>query len=183
MKVAYPHLFGSSLRIHLGIVVAVAVAVGVSILLNRTTVGFEFRSVGANPNAARTAGMSPARTYVVVMALCGGLAGLAGANQLVSATPQLSSGFSSGIGFDAIALALLGRASPAGVVVAAFLFAILHVGGLNMQLVTQTPLDLVTVIEALLIVFIAAPALVRGIYRIKSPRAAGGEVFTKGWSG
>ena len=102
---------------------------------------------------------------------------------LSRSSTRSSSGFSSGIGFDAIALALLGRASPAGVVVAAFLFAILHVGGLNMQLVTQTPLDLVTVIEALLIVFIAAPALVRGIYRIKARRAAGGEVFTKGWSG
>jgi simple sugar transport system permease protein len=181
--VAYPHLLGSALRVHVGIFVALALAVGVAWLLNRTTVGFEFRAVGSNPDAARTAGMSPGRTYVMVMALAGGLAGLAGANQLASATPSLASGFSSGFGFDAIALALLGRARPAGVVAAAFLFAVLRVGGRQMQVVTQTPPDIVTVIEALVLLFVAAPALVRAIFRVRARRVAGAEVFTKGWSG
>jgi ABC-type uncharacterized transport system permease subunit len=170
--------------------VALGVAIVVGWLLNRTTVGFEFRTVGANPNAARTAGMSPSRTYVTVMALAGGLAGLAGANQLASVTTSLSPTFATGIGFTAIALALLGRARPAGVVAASFLFAILQVGGLNMQIATQdingqggVPTDLVNVIQALVIMFIAAPALVRGIYRIRARRVVGAEAFTKGWSG
>lgn len=183
VTVAYPHLAGSHLRIHAGIFVALAAAAAVSWLLNRTTIGFEFRAVGANPDAARTAGMSPGWTYVVAMALAGGLAGLAGANQLASATPTLSPGFASGLGFDAIALALLGRSRPLGVVLAAFLFAILRVGGLTMQVRTQIPIDLVTVIQALVIMFVAAPALVRGIFRIKARRLAGPEAFTKGWGG
>ncbi len=179
----YPHLAGSHLRLHAGIIVALGAAVAVAWLLNRTTIGFQFRAVGANPDAARTAGMSPAWTYVSAMALAGGVAGLAGANQLASATPALSPGFASGIGFTAIALALLGRSRPLGVVLASFLFAILQVGGLNMQANTQIPIDLVQVIEALVIFFVAAPALVRGIFRIRAARLAGPEAFTKGWGG
>jgi simple sugar transport system permease protein len=179
----YPRLFGSSLRLHAGLLVAVGVAVIVAWLLNRTTWGFEFRAVGANPSAARAAGMSPAWTYATVMALAGGLAGLGGANQIASVTPSLTPGFSSGYGFDAIALALLGRARPSGVVLAAILFGILRGGSRAMQAATQTPVDIVTVIQALIIMFIAAPALVRAIYRIRARRAVGAEVFTKGWSG
>jgi simple sugar transport system permease protein len=125
--------------------------------------------------------MSPAWTYVMAMALAGGVAGLAGANQLASATPALSPGFASGLGFTAIALALLGRSRPLGVVFASFLFAILQVGGLTMQVNTQIPIDLVQVMQALVIMFVAAPALVRGIFRIKARRLAGPEAFTKGW--
>ncbi len=160
-----------------------ATAVAVAWLLNRTTVGFEFRAVGANPPAARAAGMSPTRTYVLVMSLAGGLAGLAAATQLASVSPSLERGFSSGIGFDAIALALLGRATPGGVVAASFLFAVLRVGARSMQAATDIPVDLITVIQALVIVFVAAPALVRAIYRIRARRVIGQEVFTKGWSG
>jgi ABC-type uncharacterized transport system permease subunit len=180
---SFPHLFGSSLRMNVGILLALATAFAVAWLLNRTTVGFEFRAVGANPPAARTAGMSPARTYVLVMALAGGLAGLAAATQLASVSPSLERGFSSGIGFDAIALALLGRATPGGVVAASFLFAVLRVGARSMQAATDIPVDLITVIQALVIVFVAAPALVRAIYRIRARPVIGQEVFTKGWSG
>jgi ABC-type uncharacterized transport system permease subunit len=177
----YPHLAGSHLRLHAGIFVALGAAVAVAWLLGRTTIGFQFRAVGSNPDAARTAGMSPAWTYVMAMALAGGVAGLAGANQLASATPALSPGFASGLGFTAIALALLGRSRPLGVVFASFLFAILQVGGLTMQVNTQIPIDLVQVMQALVIMFVAAPALVRGIFRIKARRLAGPEAFTKGW--
>ena len=178
---AYPHLFGSGVRVHLGIIVALAAAFGVAWLLNRTTIGFRFRAVGANPDAARAAGINPHRTTIVVMSLSGGLSGLAGANQLASITPSLFPGFASGLGFDGIAIALLGRGNPAGVVAASFLFGALRTGGRSMQVVTQTPIDIIVVIQALVIVFVAAPALVRALYRIKARRVGLGETFAKGW--
>ena len=115
----------------------------------------------AAADAARAAGMHPERTYMLVMALAGGLAGMVGANQLLSTTSSLTPGFSSGYGFDAIALALLGRAKPSGVVAAAFMFGILRAGSRAMQAATATPVDIVVVIQALVIAFIAAPDLVR----------------------
>ena len=161
--VAYPHLFGSSLQVHLGFVVAILVAVGVSWLLNRTTIGFGFRAVGANIDAARAAGIDPNRATVLAMSLSGGLSGLAGANQLASITPSLFPGFASGLGFDGIAIALLGGGNPGGVVAAAFLFGALRTGGRSMRVLTQTPIDIIVVIQALVIAFVAAPALVRGL--------------------
>ncbi len=180
---AMPHLFGSGYRANVNILIALGVAAGVAWLLNRTTIGFEFKAVGANPTAARAAGMSPTRTFVTVMALAGGVAGLAASAQLTGPTPSLTPGFSSGFGFDAIALALVGKAKPSGVVAAAFLFGILKAGSRNMQAATATPVDIVTVIQALIIMFVAAPALVRAIYRIRARRVVGPEVFTKGWGG
>lgn len=165
---AFPRLVGGELRVHWGFVLAIVVAAGVAFLLNRTTTGFEFRAVGLNPDAARAAGINPTTIYMVVMGVAGGLAGLVGANQLLSTGPSLTPGFSSGFGFDAIALAMLGRSKPAGVVAAAFMFGILRAGSRAMQAATQTPVDIVVVIQALVIVFIAAPAIVRGIFRIKT---------------
>jgi simple sugar transport system permease protein len=165
---AFPRIFGGELRIHWGFLLAIAVAVAVAFLLNRTTIGFEFRAVGLNPDASRAAGISPTAIYMVVMALCGGLAGLVGSNQLLSTGPSLTPGFSSGYGFDAIALAMLGRSRASGVVAAAFLFGILRGGSRAMQAATQTPVDIVVVIQALVIVFVAAPAIVRAVFRIKT---------------
>jgi ABC-type uncharacterized transport system permease subunit len=181
--VAFPHLFGASLRIHFGIVVAIAAAVGMGWFLNRTTYGFEFRAVGANPDAARAAGMNPSRTTIVVFTLAGGLAGLAGATQLASVTPSLLPAFAGGLGFDGIAIALLARARPGGVVAAAFLFGALRAGGRSMQAITQVPIEIIFVIQAVVIAFVAAPALVRAIYRIKERRPITAEAFTKGWGG
>jgi len=181
VRPAFPHLFGSSLRVNVGIFVAIGVAALVAWLLNRTTIGFEFRAVGSNPRAAQAAGMNPSRTTIVVMSLAGGLAGLAAAVQLGGVTPSLIPGFASGLGFTAIALALVGKGTPLGVVLAAFLFAMLQVGGRSMQAVTQTPIDIVVVIQALVIMFIAAPALIAAIYRIKSRRILGPQTFAKGW--
>jgi simple sugar transport system permease protein len=176
---AFPRLFGSDLRVHLGFVLAVAVAIGVAFLLNRTTVGFEFRAVGLNPDASRAAGISPTTIYMVVMGLCGGLAGLVGSNQLLSTGPSVTPGYSSGFGFDAIALAMLGRSRPAGVVAAAFLFGVLRAGSRAMQAATQTPVDIVTVIQALVIVFVAAPSIVRAVFRIKTRTTSAFEVTVR----
>ena len=178
-----PGIPGSPLRVHFGIILALLAAWGVWWLLFRTTKGFEFRTVGSNPNAARYAGMSVGMTYVVAMSIAGALAGLGGASQVLGLQKFLTPGFASGIGFTAIALALLGKAHPLGVVGAAFLFGMLQAGATSMQAATRTPVDIIVVIQALIIVFIAAPALVRAIYRIKVGREVGADVFTKGWSG
>jgi simple sugar transport system permease protein len=116
---------------------------------------------------------------MVVMGLCGGLAGLVGSNQLLSTGPSVTPGYSSGFGFDAIALAMLGRSRPAGVVAAAFLFGVLRAGSRAMQAATQTPVDIVTVIQALVIVFVAAPSIVRAVFRIKTRTTSAFEVTVR----
>jgi simple sugar transport system permease protein len=159
----FPRLEGGQL--HLGFVLALLAAVAVWWILDRSTIGFAIRAVGANPHAAATAGMSVARTTIITMALAGALAGLAGVQAALgpsaSGTPvPLSQGIVGSIGFDAITVALLGRSKPLGTVLAGLLFGALHAGGLAMQSVAQTPLTLTTVLQALIVLFVAAPALV-----------------------
>lgn len=177
-----PRIFGGDFRVTIGLFVALAAAVAVYLLMSRSSIGFEFRTVGKNPSAASYAGMNVVWLYVAVMATAGALAGLAGSNQILGLDPyQGSTAFSAGLGFDAIALALLGRSKPAGVVYAGLLFGALTAGGRQMQGVERIPIDLVVVIQALIIVFIAAPALVRAIYRIRSDDEGTGQL-TSGWS-
>jgi ABC-type uncharacterized transport system permease subunit len=152
-----------SLRFHLGFFVALAAVVLVYWLLFRSTIGFEFRASGANPDAARYAGMRSGWIIVVVMACAGALAGLAGANQVLGVLGRASPNFSAGIGFDAIAVALLGRSHPVGVLLAGILFGALQAGGRQMQVAAGVSIDLIAIIQALIIVFIAAPMLVRTI--------------------
>lgn len=153
-----------SLRVHAGIFLAVAAAGFVYWLLYRTTVGFELRASGANPDAAHYAGMRAGFVIVTAMALSGALAGLAGANQVLGVIGRVSPNFSSGIGFDAIAVALLGRSHPVGVLVAGLLFGALQAGGRQMQVSAGVSLDLISIIQALIIIFIAAPVLVRMVF-------------------
>ena len=153
----------------------------VSWLLFRSTKGFEFRAVGFNPSAARYAGMSIAGSTILAMMISGGLAGLAGTGIVLGITRSLTSGVSAGLGFDGIAIALMARARPRGIIFAALLFGALRAGATPMQSATGIPIDLVVVVQALVIMFVAAPALVRGIYRIRVPEATGTEVFSKGW--
>ncbi len=170
------------LRVHAGIILALLAAYGVWWLLFRSTIGFRFRTVGANPKAGTYAGMSVGGTYIFAMLLAGGLAGLAGAAQLLGVQKSLAPGFAGEIGFDAIALALLGRTHPAGVVAASFLFGALRAGARGMQAATSVPVDIIVVIQALIVLFMAAPAMVRAIYRIKAERTDDAEVFTKSWA-
>ena len=167
------------LRVHLGLFVALAAAAFIHWLLFRTTTGFEFRAVGANPKAAQYAGMSITKTYVLVMVIGGALAGLAGAGQVLGVLDRATPGFSSGLGFDAIAVALLGRSNPWGVVAAAVLFGGLSAGGQQMQVSADVGIDLISVIQALIIIFVAAPALISAIYRLKAPVAS--TQISKGW--
>jgi len=169
------------LRANWGILIALGAAVAVWWLLFRSTKGFEWRAVGFNPRAARYAGMSISWSIVTSMLIAGGLAGLAGAAVILGGSRTLSPGFSPGYGFDGIVVALVGNTRPLGVVAAAFLFGALRAGATPMQAATGTPLDLVVIIQALVILFIAAPSLVRAIYRIRTERTTGTEVFAKGW--
>jgi general nucleoside transport system permease protein len=169
------------LRMNWAFVLALLCAAGVSWLLYRSTLGFEFRAVGLNPGGARYAGINISRTLILTMSLCGGLAGLAGATEIVGVNKSLTPGFSPGYGFDGIAIALLGGSSPLGVVLAALLFGGLRAGATPMQAATGIPIDLVVVIQALVIMFVAAPALIREIYRIKARRTTGTEVLAQGW--
>lgn len=179
-----PHLFGSTLRVNVGFLIALAAAAAVWWVLNRTTIGFELRTVGSNPRAARSAGMSPERTWIVVMLLAGALAGLAGAAVVqgtnFNVAPQIYGTYT----VDSITVALLGRASPTGTVLASLLFGALRAGGVTMQASTQVPVDIVTVIEALIVLFVAAPPLMRAVFRLREPRVGGGEQLeARGWGG
>jgi simple sugar transport system permease protein len=169
------------LRVHWGFVLALLAAAFVSWLLFRSTLGFEFRAVGLNPSAAKYAGMNISRTLILTMAICGGLAGLAGATEILGVSKVVSPGISPGYGFDGIAVALLGGSSPIGVVLSAILFGVLRAGATPMQSATGIPIDLVVVIQALVIMFVAAPRLIREIYRIRVPETTGTEILAQGW--
>jgi general nucleoside transport system permease protein len=178
-----PHLLGSDLRVHFGLLLALAAAAGTAWLLDRSTLGFRLRAVGANPAAARTAGMKVEPSYTVVMLIAGGLAGLAGVGQILGTNTAVTQTIDAGYGFDGITVALLGRATPWGTVLAALLFGALRAGSLTMQARTGVSVDLVTVLQALIVLFIAAPQLVRSIFRIRADRAGTGQVLAKGWNG
>jgi general nucleoside transport system permease protein len=170
-------------RLHGGFLLALLAAVFVWWLLTRSTVGFELRAVGANPDAARTAGMSVGRAYVIAMLVAGALAGLAGAQQVLGTDLPLTDGVAATVGFDSITVALLGRGTPVGTVLAGLLFGALNAGGLQMQLQTQTPLTLTTVLQAVIVLFVAAPALVRSIFRFLPRERGEAAVLAKGGNG
>ncbi len=175
-----PRFFADPIRLNWGLILAFVVAYGLYWFLFKTTLGFEIRSVGANPDAARYAGMNIIRNFVLVMALAGGLAGLAGSAQVLGVDHWVGQGFSAGYGFDAIALALLGKSHPAGVVFAALLFGFLRSGATSMQSIARIPIEIISVIQGLVIIFIAAPEIIRLLYRMKHVKAEE-TVLTRGW--
>jgi simple sugar transport system permease protein len=178
-----PSLLGGGLRVHAGLFVALLAALGVWWLLSRSTLGFQLRAVGANQFAARTAGMNVERSFTVVMLLAGALSGLAGVSQILGTNSAITQDIDAGIGFDAITVALLGRATPGGTVLAGLLFGALRAGGVQMQSSTGIPIDLVQVIQSLIVLFIAAPALIRSIFRLRAARGGLGQQLAKGWNG
>jgi simple sugar transport system permease protein len=172
----------SAIRINVGLFLALAAVAFVYWLLFKTTIGFEIRSVGANPRAARTAGMNVAKNFILAMALSGGLAGLAGAHDILGVVHYMPNAFFSGYGFDSIALALLGKSHPFGVLWASLLFGFLRAGAQRMQAPPAfVPVDIIQVVQALIIIFIAAPEVIRLIYRIRAPKEEAEAVFTRGW--
>jgi general nucleoside transport system permease protein len=178
-----PHLFGPSLRVNAGFLLALACALGMWWLMSRTTTGFEFRSIGKNPSAARVAGINVERNWALVMLIAGGLAGLSGAAVVQGTDFTLNFQSYGTYGIDAITVALLGFGRPLGVVLAGLLFGALKAGAPLMQAVTGTPVDMVQVLEAVIVLFVAAPLLVRAIFRLRAARAGGvGGVMSRGWN-
>ena len=175
-----PRFFPDPIRLNWGFVLALAVAYVLYWFLFKTTLGFEIRSVGANPDAAKYAGMNIIRNFVLVMALAGALAGLAGSAQVLGVDHWVGQGFSAGYGFDAIAIALLGKSHPLGVVFAAVLFGFLRSGATNMQSIARVPIDIISIIQGLVIIFIAAPDIIRWLYRLKNVKVEQ-TVLTRGW--
>jgi simple sugar transport system permease protein len=164
-----PRFFPDPLRFNWGFFLAIGIAFFIWWLLFKTTVGYEIRSVGANPNAAKYAGMNISNNIILIMVVSGALAGLGGAVQVLGTDHWVGQGFSAGFGFDAIALALIGNSHPLGVVLAALLFGVLRGGATSMQSLAGIPIDIISVIQGLVIVFIAAPIIIRAIYRVGAP--------------
>jgi simple sugar transport system permease protein len=180
----FPRLFGSGLSVNGSLVVALLAALACWWLLTRSTLGFRLRAVGANQFAARTAGMNVAGSYVTVMLIAGALSGLAGAAQALGGNNVAITGdVDANIGFDAITVALLGRASPGGTVWAGILFGALRAGAVRMQAETGVPTEIVQVIQSVIVLFIAAPALIRAIFRLRELRGGGVTQLAKGWNG
>lgn len=178
-----PRFFDTPIRFHLGFLIAVLMAVLVYLLLFKTTWGFELRTVGSNPNAARYAGIKITVATVVAMTLSGALAGMAGANEVLGVNYRLLPAFSSGYGFDSIALALLGKTHPLGVILSSLLFGFLRNGARSMQLAVGVPIDIVSILQAVILAFIAAPAIIRTIYRLREPKHKEDLVTLGSWKG
>jgi len=168
--------------LHWGVVLAFLAAVAVWYFLWKTTWGFEIRTVGANASAAKYAGINVARNIILAMALSGMLAGVGGAVQVSGVNYRSTLGFNIGYGFDGIAIALLGRTTPLGVVLAALLFGGLRNGATLMQFRTQISADIISVIQALILIFVAAEQIIRWLYHVPKPRDEVGQTaLSKGW--
>ena len=161
-----PIIFPGS-RLHLGLVLALLAVPAVWFLIERTTIGFRLRAVGFNQGTARASGISVGRTIVLTMGLSGALAGAAGIVQVLGVGHHMTDTVAAGYGFDAIAVALLARSNPWAVLPAAFLFGALHNGASFMQLETQVSADLISIVQASVLIFVAAPAIVRWMLRLR----------------
>lgn len=162
---AYPILLGRDG--HLGILIALLMVFAVWALLYRTTLGFEVRTVGANPDAARYAGMRPRTIIVLTMSLCGLLAGLAGTSVVLGITHSMTSSFGTTVGFDAIAVALLARSNPFGIIFSGLLFGAMRAGSGLMQIDAGIPPELVDVIQATILLFLVAGPVLRRLFRLR----------------
>ena len=159
--------FGDQFRVHTGFFAMLLAVVAVWWLLNRSSIGFQFRALGHNPNASKTAGINIGLTFVLVMAVSGALSGLAGATQILGTERVLTTGVAASFGFDAITVALLGRNKPLGVLGAGLLFGGLRAGAVLMQANQSVPIDIVLIVQSLIVLFIAAPPLVRAIFFLR----------------
>lgn len=167
-----PDILGVRFNLHLGFVLALVAVAVVWWLLSRSSLGYRIRAVGENPNAARAAGIDVGRTYTTVMVIAGALVGLAATNQVLGTVPDgVTLDLDASIGFDAITVALLGRSRPLGILGAGLLFGAFKAGGFSMQAAEGIPIDIVLVVQSLIVLFIAAPPLVRAIFRLPAKEA------------
>jgi simple sugar transport system permease protein len=168
-----PFIFGPPYRVHWGIALAIITIFVMAWLIYKTTIGFELRTVGQNFKASKYAGIRVGWTIILAMMLAGALAGMAGAIETLGVNFKFAPEFGGSVGFDGITVALLGQTNPFGVGLAAFFLASLAAGGAKMQFDSGVSSDIIQVINALLLAFVAAPAIIRYIYRIrKAPEEA-----------
>jgi len=171
-------------RLNIGLLLAIGSAVFTWWLLYRTTIGFELRTIGANPNAARYSGINVTRNIVLAMGLSGALAALAGAVEILGLEHSLPVFFSSGYGFDGIAIALVARMDPFGILAAAFLFGGMRNGADLMELRSGVSKHVISLVQAMVLLFVAAPAMMRWVYRMKEEARTEEEApLTRGWGG
>ena len=166
----YPSLAGDSFRLHAGFLLALLVAVAVWWLMERSRLGFQLRATGLNADAARTAGMSVPWVTSLVMMISGALCGLAATAPVLGTQKSMDESVVGTIGFDAITVALLGRSRPVGTVLAGLLFGALRAGGTAMQAAPGTHIKIVLVLQSTIVLFIAAPPLIRAIFRLPERR-------------
>ncbi|UYN82631.1 MAG: ABC transporter permease [Microcella sp.] len=164
------NLLGVQYNLNIGFILVILATIFTWYLLDRSALGFRFRAVGENPHAAKVAGINVKAVYVQVMLIAGALVGLAGVYQVLgNFTGGFAAGLDAGIGFDAITVALLGRSKPWGVFFAGILFGALKAGSYTMQAAEGIPVDIVLVVQSFIVLFIAAPPLVRSIFRLPTP--------------
>lgn len=177
-----PWIFEPPYRIHWGVALAILAAMFIYWLIFRTTFGFEVRTVGQNEKAARYAGMNVKWVVVMAMMIAGGLAGLAGTIETLGLNHKFAPEFTGAAGFDGITVALLAQTNPLGIILSAFLLGALDAGASQMQFDSGVSQDIVQVIQALVLAFVAAPLIIRQLYRIRKPSGASdATVFSSGW--
>jgi simple sugar transport system permease protein len=178
-----PEVISTNPPLHLGFFIAVGLCVAVWFILRRTSFGFVVKTFGANSHAAKYAGMSVNGTIIAVMALSGSFAGMAGAGEITGTSGFLSPGVFLGIGFDAIAIALLARANPFGIILTSVLWGSMLSGAALMQQESGLSIDAVRIVQALLLLFVAAEVIVRTIFRVHRQGGTTLETtqLTSGW--
>ena len=167
-----PLLLGESYSLHLGFILALIAVVVYWWLMERSTIGFRLRAVGFNPSAAKTAGIKVEKTYVLALALSAAFVGIAGANQALASTGGVTPTSHSNIGFDAITVALLGGSTAPGVLLAGLLLGAFKAGGASIQAAGISP-DVLSIVQGAIVLFIAAPPLIRAIFRLPPPQNTG----------
>jgi simple sugar transport system permease protein len=179
-----PWLFGPPYRVHYGVFIAVAAAVFIWWLFFKTPLGFEMRTVGHNMRAASYAGIRVNYTIILTMAIAGGLAGLAGAIEALGLNHKFAPEFGGAVGFDGITVALLGQTHPFGVMLAAFMFGALDGGASKMQFESGVSADIIQIIQALVLAFVAAPLIIRMIFRLRQqPQEEAASTVSTSWGG
>lgn len=163
---------------HIGMIFAAVAVPIIAWLLFRSTLGFEIRTVGANPDAARYAGMHPRALIILTMAISGLLAGLAGASEILGQVGHMPAAYATSVGFDAIAVALLGRSHPVGILFAGLLFGAMRAGAGLMQIQAGIPVQMVNVLQAVILFFLAAELIVRYLFRIRADGVGVSEMQT-----
>lgn len=162
---AFLPILPSPFKLHAGIIVAFLAVVVFWWILDRSTLGFQVRAVGANPAAARTAGISVEKITTITMMISGAFMGLVGANEALGTVGYVSRDVAGSLGFDAITVALLGRNKPLGTMFAGLLFGAFKAGGYTMQ-PKGVPIDMILILQSVIVLLIAAPALVRWLFRL-----------------